>query len=412
MLIYIAYPTSLNLQSANALQTFATLRELRARRPDTLALIPRWGRESSRFAEIGACHLPRPAIGKLSRLHRSTLLYYLEHTAFAFMCAAVVRAQARQARAVYVRQVVCGAWWSAVIGPALGLPVIFEAHDLETHNPSRAREPWAGGLLHLMDRAALTRSTAVASLTADFRSYLAQIGWRRPEDVAVIPDAYDEQVFAPQDKLACRAALGIPPAATVIAYAGMTFAHRWLDGLLAAAAQLSQQHAPLYLLLLGGRPAEVRELWAQAQNLGLHPLQDLPAGTAAPLVLLSGPRDQATLLPYLGAADVLAIPDTVTDMTASPLKLFEYMALGTPIVLPDLPALREILPAELAYSFPRRDLAGLRAALEAALADRDDQRAAQARRKLASEHTYGRRAERILALIDRIAAEHDVAVAG
>ncbi len=408
MLIYIAYPTSLNLQSANALQTFATLRELRARRPDTLALIPRWGREASRFAALGAQHLPRPAIGKLSRLHRSTLLYYLEHTAFAFMCAAVVRTQGRQASAVYVRQVVCGAWWSAVLGPALGLPVIFEAHDLETHNPSRAREPWAGGLLHLMDRAALTRSTAVASLTADFRGYLAQIGWRRPADVAVIPDAYDEQVFAPQDKPACRAALGIPPEAIVIAYAGMTFAHRWLDGLLEVAANLAHRYAPLYLLLLGGRPAEVRELWAHAQNLGLQPVQNLPAGAPPPLVLLSGPRNQAAVPPYLGAADVLAIPDTVTDMTASPLKLFEYMALGAPIVLPELPALREILPAELAHSFPRRNPAGLQAALESALTSRADQQAAQARRKLAAEHTYGRRAERILALVDRIRTETDV----
>ena len=32
MIVYIAYPTSLTLQSANALQTYTTLRELRARR--------------------------------------------------------------------------------------------------------------------------------------------------------------------------------------------------------------------------------------------------------------------------------------------------------------------------------------------------------------------------------------------
>ena len=77
MIAYIAYPTSLNLQSANALQTYTTLRELRARRPDTMAIIPRWGSEPSRFTELGAIHLPRPAIGKLSRLYKSTLLYYL-----------------------------------------------------------------------------------------------------------------------------------------------------------------------------------------------------------------------------------------------------------------------------------------------------------------------------------------------
>jgi hypothetical protein len=110
MICYIAYPTSLTLQSANALQTFTTLRELRRRRPDTLALIPRWGREPSRFAEVGAVHLPRPAIGKLSRLHKSTLLYYLEHTAFAFMTAALIAPRRRQVEAVYVRQVICAAW--------------------------------------------------------------------------------------------------------------------------------------------------------------------------------------------------------------------------------------------------------------------------------------------------------------
>src|SRR3954453_13518904 len=82
---YIAYPTSLMLQSANAIQTFTTLRELRRIRPDMLALIPRWPGEPSRFGEVDAVRLPRPAIGKLSRLHKTTLLYYLEHSAFALI---------------------------------------------------------------------------------------------------------------------------------------------------------------------------------------------------------------------------------------------------------------------------------------------------------------------------------------
>lgn len=389
MLCYIAYPTSLTLQSANALQTYTTLRELRARRPDMVALIPRWGREPSRFAEVGALHLPRPAIGKLSRLHRSTLLYYLEHTAFAWMCAAALAG--RRVEAVYVRQVVCAAWWSAVIGPRLGTPVIYEAHDMETRNPSRAKEPWAEGLLHLLDRAALTRSTAVVSLTDDFRRYLARIGWRNPAEVFVAPDAYDEQLFAPQDRTACRTALGLPADAPLIAYAGMTFAHRWLDGLLAAAAQLQAGHPRLHLLLVGGRPAEVAALRDQAARLGL-----------TERVLLTGPRPQAEVVRHLGAADVLVIPDTVTDITASPLKLFEYLALGQPLVAPDLPALREIVPPTLAQLFSRRDLAGLTQALDAALAARDDQAGAAARRTLALDHTYGRRAERILGVIDAL----------
>jgi glycosyltransferase involved in cell wall biosynthesis len=105
---------------------------------------------------------------------------------------------------------------------------------------------------------------------------------------------------------------------------------------------------------------------------------------------------------YLGAADVLVIPDTVTDMTASPLKMFEYLALGQPPVLPDLPALREIVPPSLAHYFPRRNPDGLVQALTAALAAGTDHASAAARRTLARDYTYGRRAERILALIEQV----------
>jgi glycosyltransferase involved in cell wall biosynthesis len=81
--------------------------------------------------------------------------------------------------------------------------------------------------------------------------------------------------------------------------------------------------------------------------------------------------------------------------------LFEYLALGLPIVIPAIPALHEIVPPQLAYSFPRRDLSGLQAALTAALNEGDPALIA-ARRAVAAEHTYGRRAERIIALVERV----------
>lgn len=387
MLCYIAYPTSLKLQSANALQTHATLRELRRLHPEMLALIPRMGREPTRFAEVGACHLPRPAIGKLSRLHRSSLWYYLEYSIFAWMCAAAVARQ--PVEAVYVRQNICAAWWSSVFGPRMGIPVIYEAHDLELRNPSRAKEPWAQGFVHLIDRVALTRATAVASLTADFRRYLAGIGWRDPADVHVIPDAYDDTLFVPHERHACRAALHLPTDAAIIAYAGMSFAHRWLDGLLDAAAHMLAQHPHLLLLLVGGRPAERAALQQHAAALGI-----------SRHVVLVEPRPQADVVRYLAAADVLVIPDTLTDTTASPLKLFEYLAMGQPLVLPDIPALREIVPPDAGCYFPRRQTAALAHALGVALHHASSDPAGVAvRRALAQQHTYARRAERILGVV-------------
>lgn len=396
MIAYIAIPTSLTLQSANALQTYTTLRELRRRRPDTLAIVPRWGNEPSRFSELGVVHLQRPAIGKLSRIYRTTLWYYMEYTAFAWMCLPVLAHQQRAGHvieAVYIRQSICAAWWSAVLAPRLGnIPVIYEVHDLESRNPSRTKEAWAQSLLHLIDRTALRRSAAVASLTDEFRHYLASIGWRDSADVAVIPDAYDEELFQPADQAACRARLGIAPDALLIGYAGMTFAHRWLDGLLAAVAQLAPHRPQIGVVLVGGRPAEIAALREQATQLGI-----------SERVRLVGAVPQAEVVAYLNAADVLVIPDTVTDMTASPLKLFEYLALGKPLVLPELPALREIVPPELGYTFPRRHLPALVAALAAALAEPLTANRSAARRTLAQQHTYGRRAERILRLVAQVA---------
>lgn len=136
------------------------------------------GQRASRFSELGVVHLPRPAIGKLSRLYRTTLWYYLEYSAFAWMCLPVLAAQQQagtQIEAIYIRQSICAAWWGAVLGPRLGhIPVIYEVHDLESRNPSRTKEVWAQSLLHLIDRTAITRATAVASLTAEFGYYLGR----------------------------------------------------------------------------------------------------------------------------------------------------------------------------------------------------------------------------------------------
>ncbi|NJP05026.1 MAG: glycosyltransferase family 4 protein [Chloroflexaceae bacterium] len=389
MLCYIAYPTSLSLQSANALQTYATVQALRQHAPDTLVLIARWNREPSRFADVGAVHLPRPAIGRLSRLHRSSLWYYLEYSAFAWMCVPWLLKQ--PVDAIYVRQNIVAAWWSGLFGPLLGIPVIYEAHDLEAHNPSRAKEPWAQGLVHLIDRIALTRASAVVSLTDDFRQYLARLGWRRPAEVFVIPDGYDATLFAPQDRLACRQALNLSPDARLVVYAGLTFAHRWLEGLLAATAALLPQIDRLQLVLVGGRPAEMANLQQQIKQHGLERH-----------VLLTGPCPQENVVRYLAAADVCVIPDTLTDMTASPLKLFEYLAMGVPIVLPDLPSLREIVPETLVQFFPRRSTAGLTNALQAAISEPDQEERYRARQTVAAAYTYDRRAARVLDVVARV----------
>jgi glycosyltransferase involved in cell wall biosynthesis len=267
---------------------------------------------------------------------------------------------------VYVRDTVSAFWWATTLGPALAVPVIYEAHDLESTNPSRAKEPWAAGWVRGLDDGAIRASTLVASLTEDFRRLLAERGWRSPDEVVVIPDAFDDEAL--------------------VVYAGMTFSYRRLDLLVSAFATVRARRPDARLVFVGGRSAEIAVIREQARERGLEGA-----------VLLLGPRPQEEVRLWLQAADVLCIPDTVTDVTASPLKLFEYLAVERAVVLPDIPALREVLPESVGYYFVRGDEVALAAALLRALDDPERPARERAGREAVQPHTYAARAARILA---------------
>ena len=221
------------------------------------------------------------------------------------------------------------------------------------------------------------------------------MGWRAPADVAVIADAFDDRQVAPGDRAAARRQLGLPVAVPLVVYSGMTFAYRKLDLLLDAFAQLRHQLPDAQLVFVGGRPAEIAQLRAQAAALQID---------AA--VTWAGQLPQEQITPYLQAADALVIPDTITDVTASPLKLFEYLAAGRAVVLPDIPALVEVLPPEIGYYFRRGDALALAQALAAALADPRRPEREHAGLIAVAPHTYAARAERILALADAVARRY------
>jgi glycosyltransferase involved in cell wall biosynthesis len=438
---YVAYPMSLMLKAANAIQTYHTAWELRARlaaRGDTLqVIVPRWLRDPSRFADPGvaARHLPRIPFNKFTRFWKSSGWSYLERSAFSAELIALLtwqRLTGRKSAAIYVRDIIC-AYWLTRLRVLHGAPVVYEVHDLEATNPSRAQGPLWSRWIAALDRTVLRGPAALVSLTAAFRAYLAEHGLRRPAEVAVIPDAFDPAVYRPLDPAECRARLGLPADAFIVCYAGLTFAYRRLDLLLAAFRglgvgagglgtrdqeagirdqELVASHAqpalrtppsaipdprPLtpdpLLVLVGGRPFEVAELRAEARRLGL----------AEDAVRFVGQRGPEEVVPYLNAADVLTIPDTVTTITASPLKLFEYMAVGRPILLRELPALREILDDESAVFVPPGDPAAFTAALAALRADPAWRaRLGAAAWARSAQYTYAARAAQVLAVLARV----------
>ncbi len=126
-----------------------------------------------------------------------------------------------------------------------------------------------------------------------------------------------------------------------------------------------------------------------------------PAATAAlhelPNVRLLGARAYDLLPQYVAAFDVGLIPYLWNDYTRScfPLKLYEYLAAGKPVVAAGLPELAGMEPDVALVSGEAEALASI----EAGLAARSPGDVAR-RQHVASAHTWESRAATLLGLVD------------
>lgn len=128
------------------------------------------------------------------------------------------------------------------------------------------------------------------------------------------------------------------------------------------------------------------------------PRTDVSALVAEPNIHLLGPRSYAELPDVLRAADAGLIPYALNELTKSifPMKVYEYLAAGLPVVATPLPALVDV--AEIVTA-PHAD--GAARLLDEALAnDSPDHRVERSR--AAASHSWERRLEEVAAAIEEL----------
>ena len=119
----------------------------------------------------------------------------------------------------------------------------------------------------------------------------------------------------------------------IAAYAGHLYPWKGVDVFVRALALAPHVRG----LIVGGHPGEADR--ARVESLA----RELGLGGRLTITGLVPPHE---VRQRLAVADVLVLPNTlsaISERYTSPLKLFEYLTLGRPIVASDLPALREIL---------------------------------------------------------------------
>jgi len=260
--------------------------------------------------------------------------------------------------------------------------LIYEAHALAGGRVGRwfqARACRAAGLI--VPVTDLLRADLVARGAPEARMWVA-------------PDGIRASRFAvPPDPVAARADLEWPQDAFIVGYLGRLHTMnigKGVDTLVAALAGVTD--IPLALALVGGPDAAAESLRAVWIAAGGRPERFLYAGQV----------DPERVPACLAAFDVCAMPLPAAAhfaRHASPLKLFEYMASGRPIIATALPSFREILTdGETALFVPVDDAAALTRAVRDLYADPTlRQRLGQRARQVAlSRYTWDARVRAIL----------------
>ncbi|MFA6095600.1 MAG: glycosyltransferase [Candidatus Paceibacterota bacterium] len=188
-------------------------------------------------------------------------------------------------------------------------------------------------------------------------------------------------------KEAARKKLSLPEDRLIALYTGHLYGWKGVHALVDAAKMLPHG---ISVALVGGTDEDVRALKGYAGD--------------APNIIFAGHRPHSEMPFWQKAADVLVLPNSAKEKISafytSPMKLFEYMASKRPIVATDLPSIREIVGDDAAVVVAPDDAHALVAGIEMAANDAkgSEERVRNAFRWV-SEHTWDKRAERILAFM-------------
>jgi glycosyltransferase involved in cell wall biosynthesis len=274
---------------------------------------------------------------------------------FTLMLTAVRRAMTERYDAVHSHEE--GSVVGVLLAAMLGVPHLYDMHSSlpqQLSNFAFSRSWVLTRVFSLLERFVVRRSRVVIVICPHLAEVVRGIDPRVPSVlIENAPGSGDAPVAGSGGRI--RGELRVAPDAPLVLYTGTFEPYQGLDLLFASAREVLRVRPDARFVLAGGRADQITVARAQAEQTGV--------GGA---VIFAGQRPADEIPAFLDAADVLVSPRSTG--TNTPLKIYQYLRSGRPIVATRLLTHTQVLNDDVAILTPPTP-EGFAQGILAALAD-------------------------------------------
>jgi glycosyltransferase involved in cell wall biosynthesis len=231
-----------------------------------------------------------------------------------------------------------GSFIGVPLSAVLGIPHLYDMHSSlpqQLTNFGFSRSRVLAGIFSRLERLVIRRSKVVIVICPHLKETVRAIDPAAPT-VLIENSPGSGDVPVPGSGSRIRAGLDLSNDAPIVLYTGTFEAYQGLDLLFASAAHVHRAAPDVRFVLAGGQPDQIEAARRQARAAGVEGV-----------VVFAGQRPAEEIPAYLDAADVLVSPRS--SGTNTPLKIYQYLRSGRPIVATRLLTHTQVLDEDVAF---------------------------------------------------------------
>ena len=230
-----------------------------------------------------------------------------------------------------------GSFMGIVLAAMMGVPHLYDMHSSlpqQLTNFGFSRSRMLRGIFSWMERLVIRRSKVVIVICPHLEETVRGINGVVPTVlIENAPGSGDAPVAGSGARL--REEFRLDPETPIVLYTGTFEAYQGLGLLFDAARHVAETRPDARFVLAGGRPDQIESARAAARRAGVE-------GS----VIFTGQRPAEDIPAFLDAADALVSPRS--SGTNTPLKIYQYLRSGRPIVATRLLTHTQVLDDQIA----------------------------------------------------------------